>query len=101
MVSAGVGAVAALDLYPHLAARTTIATVPAAASRPASLDSIEQVAAKVVPSVVKLQIDLSSRSEVGSGIILTPDGLIMTNAHVVSAAQRPACPTTPLASTPP
>jgi putative serine protease PepD len=89
VVSAGIGAVAAPDLYSQLATRSTVATVSAAASRPTS-DSNEQVAAKVVPSVVELQTDLGNHSDVGSGVILSPGGLIMTNAHVVSAAQQPA-----------
>jgi putative serine protease PepD len=92
VVSAGIGGMAATKLHSQLAARSTVATVPAAASQPASprTDSIEQVAAKVVPSIVKLQTDLGSQTDVGSGIVMTADGLIMTNAHVVSAAKQPA-----------
>jgi putative serine protease PepD len=40
----------------------------------------------VVPSVVQLETDAGSEADEGSGIILTADGLIMTNNHVVSAA---------------
>lgn len=61
-------------------------------NRPASnapVGSIEEVAAKVVPSVVKLETDMGRQSEEGSGIILTPDGLILTNNHVVAAAAKP------------
>jgi putative serine protease PepD len=85
-VSAGVGGVTALTVYPHAPARSTVAT--AAASQPA--DSIEQVAAKVLPSVVQLQTELGTQTDLGSGIVLTSDGLIMTNAHVVAAAQQGA-----------
>jgi len=48
--------------------------------------SVEQVAAKVLPSVVKIQIDSGRAREEGSGIVLSADGLIVTNNHVVAAA---------------
>ncbi|MGV0716006.1 trypsin-like peptidase domain-containing protein [Mycolicibacterium sp. XJ662] len=91
MVSAGVGGGVALLAQPDRPAATSSVTGAAptvpAASLPAG--SVEQVAAKVVPSVVKLEVDLGRQSEEGSGIVLSPDGLILTNNHVISAAAGP------------
>jgi putative serine protease PepD len=88
-VSAGVGGVTALTVYPQAPTRSAVAE--AAATSPAAnvrTDSIEQAAAKVIPSVVELRTDLGTQADLGSGIVLTSDGLIMTNAHVVAAAQQ-------------
>ncbi len=46
--------------------------------------SVEEVAAKVLPSVVTLEVNDGNRSQLGSGVILTADGLIMTNNHVLA-----------------
>ena len=89
IVSAGVGGGVALLAQPDRPAGTSsiggVAPSVPAASVPAG--SIEQVAAKVVPSVVKLEVDMGRASEEGSGIVLSTDGLILTNNHVVAAAQ--------------
>ena len=95
VISAGIGGAAAtvVELGTHAAGGSggglmsgAAPSVPAANMPPGS---VEQVAAKVVPSVVMLETDLGRQSEEGSGIILSADGLILTNNHVVAAAANP------------
>jgi putative serine protease PepD len=53
---------------------------------PAADGSVEQVAAKVLPSVVKIDVSGPQAAGSGSGIILSSDGRILTNNHVVELA---------------
>ncbi len=105
LVSAGIGGAAAtvVELGTHNTGGGgggliggAAPSVPAANMPPGS---VEQVAAKVVPSVVMLETDLGRQSEEGSGIILSTDGKILTNNHVIAAA-APKAPGAPGGGTP-
>ena len=95
VVSAGIGGAAAsvIEHNGQLAATADgVLSGGAAPSVPAGnapVGNVEQIAAKVVPSVVMLETDLGRQSEEGSGIVLSSDGLILTNNHVVATAANP------------
>lgn len=95
VVSAGIGGAAASVVvhsgHPTSAipgSRLPGAPAPSMPAANVPGGTVEQVAAKVVPSVVMLETDLGRQSEEGSGIILSSDGLILTNNHVVAAAAK-------------
>jgi putative serine protease PepD len=50
--------------------------------------SVAAVAAKIVPSVVSIEVRTSSGGDTGSGIVLSKSGYIMTNNHVIASAKN-------------
>lgn len=89
VLGGGVGAGATLFVTGQTPAGTPVATPTQGAqtitiSDPADVDLITAVAAKATPSVVTLTVSAPSASGTGSGVVLTADGYVVTNNHVVT-----------------
>ncbi|MEY9854179.1 putative serine protease PepD [Leifsonia sp. EB41] len=82
------GAGAGIGLYSATGSNATIKTV----SGPQNITvndtnnatTVTAVAAKASPSVVTISVSASSEGGTGSGIVLSSDGYILTNTHVVT-----------------
>ncbi len=91
LVAGSAGGVVTRELEPSPTPTTTVVRTASASPELAgdSLD-VAQVVAKVEPAVVSIRASTNqgpfSSTAAGSGIILTSDGEVLTNAHVVQGA---------------
>jgi len=63
------------------------AVAAAGPDRTPSSEQVQQVAASVLPAVVRVQARTSNGRATGSGVIFTANGYVLTNAHVVDGAR--------------
>lgn len=70
----------------NTAALSALQSEPVQTANTNTAGSVQGVAAKVLPSVVSISVMTSQGGDSGSGSILSADGTVITNNHVVSAA---------------
>jgi len=64
-----------------------VADSPVDTSLPSSENAAARVADAVLPSIVQVQVDSGLGQGLGSGVIYTSDGYILTNDHVIEGAR--------------
>jgi putative serine protease PepD len=85
LIGGGAGAgVATLAEDPSAGGATTAAAQNVVIENPETATTATAAAAKAAPSVVTVYVSSGSGSGSGSGVVLTADGYVLTNNHVVA-----------------
>ncbi len=84
--AAGYDAVTTPDPVRTSAASALDTSVEGVSAAAAPRGSVQAVAAQVLPSVVQINVKGPELADSGAGIVLSADGQILTNNHVVEAA---------------
>ncbi|ACU40029.1 S1C family serine protease [Actinosynnema mirum] len=87
LVGGATGGVVGALSAPEAATSTAAASTPVVSTTGVSLN-VSAIAEKVLPSVVQVNVATSQSRGVGSGVVLSSDGRVLTNNHVVSGAQQ-------------
>ena len=78
------GAYAGNQLWPAPVATGQAAPQTVTVNNPDKVNATTAIAAKVVPSVVTISAASGSSGGTGSGVVLSADGYVVTNTHVVT-----------------
>lgn len=82
-VGAGFGGSALYNyLFPPVTTSTPSGNITI--TNPDSVSAVTAVAAKALPAVVTLQVSTETSGGTGSGVIISEDGYVLTNNHVVT-----------------
>ena len=86
--AAGVGGAAAYQAFTDTGSNVSTTDGSFEATKTAAIKdgTVEKVANAVLPSVVKVNVSGQSGSGTGSGVVLSKDGEVLTNNHVVAGA---------------
>jgi putative serine protease PepD len=86
----GAGGAAIVGLEGNSSPSAASTATPAQTVSGATNTDVSAVAAKVLPSVVQVNVTTDQGETIGSGVILSSDGKILTNAHVIDGASGTA-----------